>query len=107
MSASLGWNCGGASRVVYSSVSPRASTGILVCSDYSTAAPAKPRAEASTLDHFAFEIPLSAYESERIRLEGLGLSVRTREFPGLHWRALFVKDPEGNTVELVCYDTNL
>ena len=66
-----------------------------------------PRADASMLDHFAFEIPLSAYEAERARLEGLGLSVRTRAFPDLQWRALFVRDPEGNTVELVCYDASV
>lgn len=69
--------------------------------------PVPPRADASTLDHFAFEIPLSAYEAERARLEGLGLSVRTRQFPDNHWRALFVHDPEGNTVELVCYDASV
>ncbi|MBX6342743.1 MAG: VOC family protein [Thermomicrobiaceae bacterium] len=69
--------------------------------------PVAPRAEASTLDHFAFEIPLSDYEPERIRLEGLGLGVRTRVFPELHWRALFIHDPEGNTVEFVCYDPSV
>ncbi len=69
--------------------------------------PVGPRAEASTLDHFAFEIPLADYESERRRLESLGLNVRTRTFPGLHWRALFIHDPEGNTVELVCYDPSV
>ena len=69
--------------------------------------PVPPRAAASTLDHFAFEIPLSAYEAERARLEGLGLSVRTRQFPDNHWRALFVHDPEGNTVELACYDDSV
>ncbi|HEU5326669.1 MAG TPA: VOC family protein [Thermomicrobiales bacterium] len=69
--------------------------------------PVSPQAAASTLDHFAFEIPLAAYASERQRLEGLGLSVRTRQFPAFHWRALFVEDPEGNTVELVCYDPSV
>lgn len=69
--------------------------------------PVPPRHEASTLDHFAFEIPLAAYEAERARLEGLGLAVRTREFPGLQWRSLFVSDPEGNTVEFVCYDPSV
>ena len=69
--------------------------------------PVPPQSAASTLDHFAFEISLAAYESERQRLEGLGLSVRTRQFPAFHWRALFIEDPEGNTVELVCYDPSV
>ncbi len=79
-------------------------TRVLVLFDRSARDPIPPRAESSTLDHFAFEIPLSTYESERVRLEGLALRVTTREFPGLQVRALFVSDPEGNTVELVCYD---
>ncbi len=82
-------------------------TRVLVLFDRSASDPVPPRAESSTLDHFAFEIPLSAHESEWARLEGLGLSVRTHEFPGLQWRALFMEDPEGNTVELVCYDASV
>jgi hypothetical protein len=27
-----------------------------------------------------------------------------KEFPSFGWRALFVTDPDGNTVEFVCYD---
>ncbi len=60
--------------------------------------------EHSTLDHVAFEIDLSAYESEKARLEGLGLSVETVVFEWTGWRSLFVSDPEDNTVELVCFD---
>jgi pterin-4a-carbinolamine dehydratase/catechol 2,3-dioxygenase-like lactoylglutathione lyase family enzyme len=63
-----------------------------------------PRAEATTLDHLAFAIPLAAYDSERARLEALGLSVRTAEHAWVRWRSLYVDDPEGNLVELVCYD---
>lgn len=66
-----------------------------------------PQAEATTLDHLAFEIPLDAYESEKARLEGRGVSVRTREFEWVHWRSLFIEDPEGNVVELVCYDPDV
>jgi catechol 2,3-dioxygenase-like lactoylglutathione lyase family enzyme len=60
--------------------------------------------ETSTLDHLAFVIDLADYESRRRGLEALGLRVTPKEFPFFHWRALFVSDPEGNTVEFVCYD---
>ena len=60
--------------------------------------------EASTLDHLAFVIDRDGYDACRRQLEGLGLAVRPREFPSFHWRALFVNDPDGNTVEFVCYD---
>lgn len=61
----------------------------------------------TTLDHFAFMIDLADYESERQRLEGLGVPLFPREFPHFHWRSLFFADPEGNTVELVCYDASV
>ena len=63
--------------------------------------------EHSTLDHVTFEIDLSAYESEKSRLEQLGLSVETAVFEWTGWRSLFVSDPEGNTVELVCSDPSV
>jgi catechol 2,3-dioxygenase-like lactoylglutathione lyase family enzyme len=63
--------------------------------------------ERSTLDHVAFEIDLSAYETEKARLEGLGLSVEAQVFTWTGWRSLFVKDPEGNTVEFVCSDPSV
>jgi catechol-2,3-dioxygenase len=61
----------------------------------------------TTLDHFAFLIDLSDYESEKTRLESLAVAVLPREFPHFHWRSLFFADPEGNTVELVCYDPSV
>ncbi len=60
--------------------------------------------EASTLDHLAFVIDREDYDERRRQLEGLGLRVTPKEFPFFHWRALFTRDPEGNTVEFVCYD---
>jgi catechol-2,3-dioxygenase len=63
--------------------------------------------EHTTLDHFAFVIERADYESERKRLEDAGVTVFTREFPHFHWRSLFFADPEGNTLELVCYDENV
>ncbi len=32
------------------------------------------------------------------------MDVFPKEFPHFKWRSLFFYDPEGNTVELVCYD---
>ena len=61
-------------------------------------------AATSTIDHIAFEIPLADFEGEKKRLEGLGLQVETVEHAWVHWRSLYVTDPEGNQVELVCYD---
>ncbi len=58
----------------------------------------------STVDHFAFTIALADYEAEKRRLEALGLSVRTATHEWVHWRSLYVEDPDSNEVELVCYD---
>ena len=64
-------------------------------------------ASTSTIDHIAFEIPLADFESEKKRLEGLGLQVETAEHAWVHWRSLYVTDPEENQVELVCYDESV
>ena len=61
----------------------------------------------STLDHVTFRIPLEAYEDERAWLEELGLEVVTGEFRWMRTRALFVRDPEGNPVQLVAHDPSL
>ncbi len=58
----------------------------------------------TTVDHLAFEIELADYEHERQRLTDCGLTVTTAEHGWVHWRSLYVTDPEGNEVELVCYD---
>jgi catechol 2,3-dioxygenase len=64
-------------------------------------------AETSTIDHIAFEILLADFASEVKRLKGLGLAVETAEHTWVHWRSLYVNDPEGNQVELVAYDPSL
>jgi catechol-2,3-dioxygenase len=61
-------------------------------------------AATSTIDHLAFEIPLDDFANEEKRLKALGLQVETTEHAWVHWRSLYVIDPEGNQVELVCYD---
>jgi catechol-2,3-dioxygenase len=61
-------------------------------------------AATSTIDHIAFEIPIDDFAAELKRLRGLGLQVEIAEHAWVHWRSLYVNDPEGNQVELVCYD---
>ena len=63
--------------------------------------------EKSTLHHIAFTISLSDYKTEKERLENLGLEVETGEHSWVHYRSLYITDPEGNVVEFVCYDTSV
>jgi catechol 2,3-dioxygenase len=64
-------------------------------------------AATTTVDHIAFEIERADYDAERERLQALGLAVETAEHAWVHWRSLYVTDPEGNRVELVCYDPSV
>ena len=61
----------------------------------------------STIDHIAFEIDSADLPHEKERLEALGFQVATAEHAWVHWRSLYVTDPEGNEVELVCHDTRV
>ena len=61
----------------------------------------------TTVDHIAFTIDLANYDSEKERLETAGLQVDLAEHAWVHWRSLFVTDPEGNRVEFVCYDESV
>ncbi len=71
-------------------------------SDYTGLDPAR-----TTVDHIAFTIALADFAPEKARLEGLGLQLHTAEHGWTQWRSLYVADPEGNTVELVCYDPSI
>ena len=63
--------------------------------------------DSGTVDHIAFTIDLDDYESERHRLQALGLEVEVQDHPWVKWRSIYIHDPEGNEVELVCYDPDL
>ena len=67
----------------------------------------KPGLRTPPLDHLAFGIALSDFETEHQRLENLGLSVRTSIHEWVQWRSLYIDDPEGNQVEWVCYDPSI
>ncbi len=59
---------------------------------------------ATTLDHVAFTVLLDDFESEKTRVEQLGVPVVTHEHDWVHWRSFYIKDPEGNEVEWVAFD---
>ncbi|HET9907844.1 MAG TPA: VOC family protein [Anaerolineales bacterium] len=63
--------------------------------------------QESTLHHIALNIALEDFESEKIRLEGLGLEVNATEHEWLHVRSLYFYDPEGNHMEFVAYDESV
>ena len=67
----------------------------------------EPNSEQTTLHHIALNIALDDYEAEKRRLEGLGLNVRADVHEWLHVRSLYFHDPEGNTLEFVCYDPSV
>ncbi|MBL8819632.1 MAG: VOC family protein [Planctomyces sp.] len=57
----------------------------------------------STLNHLAFEIPPESFEDHAKRLCELGIELSFSDFPAMNARAMFFKDPEGNTLELICH----
>ncbi len=63
--------------------------------------------DKSTLHHIAFTISVSDYDAEKERLQNLGLDVETGEHAWVHYRSLYITDPEGNVVEFVCYDASV
>jgi catechol 2,3-dioxygenase-like lactoylglutathione lyase family enzyme len=62
---------------------------------------------ATTVDHVAFNIDRDDFDRERARLESLGLTVELANHAWVHWRSLYVRDPEGNQIELVCFDPTI
>src|SRR5438093_3293799 len=63
--------------------------------------------QLSTLDHLAFAIAREDFDAERARLESLGCKLQFATHGWVHWRSLYVRDPEGNNVELVCFDPEI
>ena len=61
--------------------------------------------DATSLHHFAVEIRFKDYHTELARLKSLCPDLRTAEHAWCPWRSIYVKDPEDNIVEFVCYDS--
>ncbi len=63
--------------------------------------------QETTLHHIALNVALEDFESEKMRLESLGLKVNATIHEWLHVRSLYFPDPEGNLLEFVCYDKSV
>ena len=55
----------------------------------------------SSLHHLALALPFAEQDVARAWLEESGCETSVTEFAWTGWRGLFVRDPDGNTVELV------
>lgn len=53
------------------------------------------------LHHLGLEVAAEDFETERERLQGLGIEVRFGEHPFLPLRGMYLDDPDGNEVELI------
>lgn len=63
-----------------------------------------PDSATSSIDHVAFGIAKEHFRPEYDRLVKLGFEVNVVYHHWVQWRSLYLKDPEGNLVELVCFD---
>lgn len=63
--------------------------------------------EQSSLHHLALTVDRGEQDSAVAWFLSLGIDCRVEAFAWIGWRGVFVKDPEGNTVELVAYDPAL
>ena len=62
---------------------------------------------SSTLHHFALEIDKKDYEATLIFFEENKVEYVTEVFEWIKWKSIFIKDPESNIVEFVCYDSEI
>ena len=64
-------------------------------------------ARVGTLHHFAFLLEQEDFGLERDRLQSVGVDLQFTEFTQFGWHSMFMHDPDGNSVELVCYDSSI
>ena len=66
-------------------------------------AEAKSASETAALDHFAFAI--QDYDGMKQKLDASGINYSARAVPGAPVRQIFLRDPNGVTIELNCRET--
>ncbi len=63
--------------------------------------------EGGSLHHLALNVDFAAQAAAVDWLAARGLAPRVETFGWVGWRGVFLRDPEGNTVELVAHDPSL
>jgi len=53
------------------------------------------------MHHLGLEVSEEDFDTERARLEGLGIQPRFGEHPFLQLRGMYLDDPDGNEVEII------
>ncbi len=61
----------------------------------------------SSLHHVALEIDVKDYEDIIDLLKKQNIHFETEFFEWVKWKSIFIKDPEKNIVEFVCYDSTI
>jgi len=61
----------------------------------------------SSLHHVALEIDIKDYEGIKDLLIKQNIDFVTEVFEWVKWKSIFIKDPEKNIIEFVCYDSNI
>ncbi len=61
----------------------------------------------TSLHHFALEIEKLDYEEILILCKKNRIAYVTKIFEWVKWKSIFIKDPESNIVEFVCYDPEI
>jgi catechol-2,3-dioxygenase len=64
-------------------------------------------ASNSSLHHVALEIDKNDYQDIINLLDVHEIKFETEVFEWVKWKSIFIKDPELNVIEFVCYDSNL
>lgn len=61
----------------------------------------------TTLHHFALAIGRNDYDAALAHLARLGIETDTAIHSWIGWRSIYLRDPEDNTIELVCFDPTI
>ncbi len=61
----------------------------------------------SSLHHYALEIDKNDYNYIIKQLKNQHIVFKTEVFEWVKWKSIFIKDPEENIIEFVCYDNEI